>query len=109
MFNPDMAVEVKDKWAEEREYSDKPQQDNNAFTFDDLDVWSVIKFRGRKMMITAKGERVHPAEGRQILLDAMDREQPQRYYLNEDWVNVWLNMRVMLAPLPSTMQRSDSK
>lgn len=107
-FNPGMEVEIGEAFAGKNATAGaKKTSGRQALSFDDIGAWSVIYYAGREMMVTAKGDMVHPEEGRHVALDAMDKKQPQRVIVHESWMNYWLNIRKIISPSIAGIRRDD--
>lgn len=105
-FNPEIEAKVSETFAGPIDQVHEPSTPQRL-TFDSLKTWEMLIFADREMMITAKGDAVHPEFGRHILLDAMDKKQPQRVVIHESWINFWLDIRGIITPVPSSMRRDD--
>lgn len=99
-FNPEMEVEVSEGFAGPKA-SEMSYESDHRLSFDDFSTWEPLFFSDREMMITARGEDVHHEQGSHMILDAMDREQPQRVVMHESWVNYWLDSRNIIMPMVS--------
>lgn len=100
-FNPEMEVEVSEGFAGPKATDSGPPGEGQRLSFDDFSTWEPLYYNDREMMITAKGPDVYREKGRHIILDAMDRKQPQRVVMHESWMDHWLDARNIVMPMVS--------
>lgn len=105
VFNPEMEVETLLTFSGPVERDEREEHKRQYLTFDDLETWEMLYWLGRDAMITGKGESVSQSDGRHLVLDAMDKKQPQRMILHESWVNNWLDERMVISPAVTATDR----
>lgn len=72
-------------------------EEKTSYTFDDIEKWDEIYFRGDMWWVSDKGEDISDQDGSHVELWSETRNK--LYIIHEEWVDRFLNTRKEFAPI----------